>query len=386
MNSTLKKLFAPVLLSIVLLVLGGGAVLASTPAPSCNQDPSIQGCLYFPSAHYTIAPLITHTVTYSDIAGAVRSVPIAIRVPVSAPTPLPVVIWSHGGASGHINPANTLSEWSETTAGAGYLTISIAHVPRNKNERWSLCQAIATLPGGRWQLDDQQTCEYFKYLNWDRPHDIRAVLDELAPMNAHGKFQGLIDLDHIAVGGHSSGSSGALTVGGALRNFTGSPVDLSDPRPVAFLALSPQQPGTEGFFDMDYQQPIHSWMPITRPVLIGTGDGDSTCSPTEIPGSCYGETPYGRRIAFERMSPGDKYLIYFHDTDTFHQLFALETQNAKCGTGVQQQKCDEVAHTLQSVALAFLDGYLRQNALALQWLGGNDVEIATDGVAEWSSK
>lgn len=207
--------------------------------------------------------------------------------------------------------------------------------------------------------------------------------------NAQGNLQGRIDLAHIAVGGHSSGSSGALTVGGALRNFTGTPVDLSDPkhRPVAYLAFSPQPPGTEGFFDTDYQQPIHSWQPITRPVLFGTGDGDNTCDPlVEQPGSCLGDMPYGRRIAFERMAPGDKHLIYFHDADAFHELFDLNTDNAQCGRDIAQQKCGEVALTLRSVALAFLDGYLRENELALQWLAGNDVELATDGVAEWSRK
>lgn len=253
-----------------------------------------------------------------------------------------------------------------------------------------MCAAIAALGPitPTWDLNDQATCDHFKYLNWDRPHDIRAVLDELERRNRRGALQGMINLAAIAVGGHSSGSSGALTVGGALRNFTGTPVDLSDPahRPAAYLAFSPQPPGTEGFFDTAYQQPLHSWQPITRPVLIGTGDGDSTCDGLEEPGSCFGDIPYSRRIAFERLSPGDKYRIYLHDVATFHTLFALSTDNGKCNTGAAQQKCEAMAHTLRSVALAFLDRYLRQDPFAQQWLGGNDVEIATGGVAEWSHK
>lgn len=51
-----------------------------------------------------------------------------------------------------------------------------------------------------------------------------------------------------------------------------------------------------------------------------------------------------------------------------------------------QQKCDDVAHVLRTTALAFLDGYLREDAFALQWLGRNDVELATSGMAEWSRK
>lgn len=392
MSHTVKKLLMPVLLFVTLVVLGEQALSASTPAPPCDPAQVQRGCLYFPSDHYTVAPVITDTIIYTDIAGLTRSVRIAIRIPITAPVPLPVVIWSHGGAEGHTNPAKSMVGWSETTAEAGYLTISIAHSSRTDTRRL-LCNAIMTTvtiteTGYGWDLRDEDRCEYFKYLNWDRPYDIRAVLDALERMNAQGALQGRIDLAHIAVGGHSSGSSGALTVGGALRNFTGASIDLSDPehRPAAYLAFSPQQPGSEGFFDTDYQQPIHSWISITSPVLFGTGDGDNTCDRGAEPGSCYGETPYGRRIAFERIAPREKYRIYFHDADTFHELFALNTDNEKCGTEVTQQKCDEIARTLRSVALAFLDDHLRGNMVAQQWLGRNDVELATGGVAEWSHK
>jgi len=391
MNHALKKLFISVLLLIVLMAMEESALSASTPAPICDPAQLQRGCLYFPSDHYTVS-LITDTISYTDTAGLTRNVPIAIRIPISAPVPMPVVMWSHGGADGHANPAKSMLEWSETTAEAGYLTISIAHSSRT-NTRTLLCNAIMTTvtiteTGYGWDLRDEDRCEHFKYLNWDRPYDIRAVLDELERRNGQGALQGRIDLAHIAVGGHSSGSSGALTVGGALRNFTGVSVDLSDPeqRPVAYLAFSPQPPGSEGFFDTDYRRPHHSWENITAPVLFGTGDGDSTCDPLEEPGSCFGDIPYGRRIAFERRSPVDKYLIYFHDADTFHELFALNTDNEKCGTEVTQQKCDEIARTLRSVALAFLDDHLRGNMVAQQWLGRNDVELATGGVAEWSHK
>jgi hypothetical protein len=194
-------------------------------------------------------------------------------------------------------------------------------------------------------------------------------------------------MTRIAVGGHSAGAGGALTVGGALRNFTGIPVDLSDAlrRPVAFLAFSPQQPGNEGFFDTDFGRSSHSWMRIARPVLIGTGDGDSTCKPGLEPGSCIGDMPYGRRIGFRRMPQGSKYHIYVHDPDAFHGLYALSTD--KCATkGVNQQKCDEIARWLQSTALAFLDAHVRQDANAFAWLQSTNIETASQGVAEWQRK
>ena len=350
-----------------------GAIFAQ--APTCNQALT-PGCLYFP-ANQTTFQTVTNQTTYTDNAGLQRTVAVAIRIPTGAPNPMPVVIWSHGGATGKTDPLNSMVEWSETTAEAGYLTISIAHTPRTDQERQQLCQSIG--------INDPATCEVFKHLNWDRPFDVRAVIDALVQMNQQGEFRGKIDVEHIAVGGHSAGAGGALSVGGALRNFAGTPVSLADPRPIAFLAFSPQQPGTEGFFDTDFKQPTHSWQPIARPVLIGTGDGDNACKAIEEPGNCQGETPSGRRSNFDRMSPGNKYRIYVHDADTFHTLFELQT--SKCATlGVNQTKCDGIARLLRSVGLAFLDSHVRQNAFANLWMQSNNVETASLGVAEWSRK
>jgi hypothetical protein len=290
---------------------------------------------------------------------------------------MPVVIWSHGGAHGKTDSLNSLAAWSDTTAAAGYLTVSIAHHPRSEQERNQLCVSIG--------IPDPATCDLFKHLNWDRPFDITAVIDDLEVLNQQGGLRGQIAVDRIAVGGHSAGAGGTLSVAGALRSFTGAPVLLADPRPVAFLAFSPQQPGTEGFFDTDFQRPLHSWQPLTRPALVGTGDGDNGCHPTEVPGACPGETPYGRRLNFDRMPAGGKYRIYLHDADTFHTLFAVSTTDC-ISRGVNQSKCDEMARWLQSVALAFLDGHVRQDAFALQWLHTDNVETASRRIAEWDFK
>ena len=233
---------------------------------------------------------------------------------------MPAVVWSHGGADGKSSPATSMVEWSETTARAGYFTLSIAHAHREPASRRRLCNSIG--------IADDATCTIFKYLNWDRPHDIRAVLDELGRLAA-GEFSSQIDIETIALGGHSAGSGGALTVAGARRIFVGEPSESGTRRPVAFLAFSPQQPGSEGFFDTRFGKPRHSWTGLHRPVFVATGDGDSTCNPGPEPGSCIGDTPFGRRIAFHRLpADGNKYHLYLHDADAFHTLFQLNT--GKC--------------------------------------------------------
>jgi poly(3-hydroxybutyrate) depolymerase len=353
----------------------GAASGALAQAPTCNQAPG-PGCLYFPAAIYEFTPF-ERTTFYTDTAGDQREVRVLIRQPLGAPAPMPVVVWSHGGADGKSSPATSMVEWSETTARAGYLTVSIAHTHREPASRRRLCNAIG--------IADDATCTVFKYLNWDRPHDIRAVLDAIGIL-ATGELRGQIDMQRVAVGGHSAGSGGALTVAGARRIFVGAPEEISDPRPIAFLAFSPQQPGSEGFFDTRFQKPRHSWTDVQRPVLTATGDGDSTCNPGPEPGSCIGDTPFGRRIGFQRMpASGNKYHLYLHDADAFHMLFQLNA--GKCAElGVDQQKCDEAVRWLSSAALAFLDGHVQQIPAALQWLQSNRIEVASGGVAEWQRK
>jgi hypothetical protein len=361
------------LLFTITLLAAAPAVQAQ--APFCPHAPG-PGCLYLPAASYGHMPL-ERSVTYTDASGQLREVGFLIRQPLGAPAPMPVVVWSHGGADGKSDPQHSMRAWSEVTARAGYFTVSIAHAHRGQDSRRQLCTAIGIV--------DDATCEVFKYLNWDRPHDIRTVLDELERL-AVGDFAGQIDIERIAVGGHSAGSGGALTVAGAWRSFGGAPMTISDPRPVAFLAYSPQQPGSEGFFDTRFGEPRHSWFDITRPVLLASGDGDSTCSPGPEPGSCVGDTPHGRRIPFQRMPASqNKYQLYVHEADAFHTLFQLN--GAKCPQlGVDAQRCDDIVRWLTSTTLAFLDAHLRQHAQALQWLQSDRIGTASGGVAEWQRK
>ncbi len=351
------------------------AVQAQAQAPACHETQG-DDCLYFPTARHNFTTYGRST-TYLDASGRPRQVKVLLRVPIGAPAPLPVVVWSHGGADGKNSPTSSMAEWSELTAAAGYFTVSIAHAGRDQDSRRALCRSSAL------GIADVATCEVFKYLNWDRPHDIQAVLDELARMNTSGEFVGQIDLLRIAVGGHSAGSSGAQTIGGAKRIFTAAPQDLSDPRPVAFMALSPQQPGGEGFFDTRFRRPQHSWSNMLRPVFTATGDGDSTCNAGDSPGSCVGDMPYGRRIGFDRMpAVGNKYLLYLHDADAFHTLFELN--GTKCIALLNDPfKCGEMARWLSSAGLAFLDAHVRQVPQALQWLQSGRIVNASGGVAEW---
>lgn len=369
----MRTIIAPAALALAL----GTHAPAHAAAPECGAAPA-PDCLYTSPASYGIEPPFERRTSYSDISTQTRELRVLVRVPVGAPEPWPVVIWSHGGAEGKDNPRHSMAEWSAVSAAAGYLTLSIAHPSRLDPSRDQLCTAIGIV--------DPVGCDNFKHLNWDRPYDIRAVIDAVRQMNSSGELAGRIDVDRIAVGGHSAGSGGAQSVGGAKRMFVAAtPVDMSDPRPVAFLAFSPQQPGSEAFFDTDFRRPEDSWATMTRPVLTATGDGDSTCKPGIEPGSCVGDTPYGRRLGFQRMPTGGKYQLYVHDADAFHTLFELNA--GKCAElRLDQVKCDDIVRWLTATGLAFLDGHVRGLAGARQWLESDRIVRASLGVAEWLRK
>ena len=362
-----------IVLALAVTLLGSAGAMAQPE--NCGPYP---GCLYAPPASYAV-DRTSVVVTYTDIAGLQRDVPITIRWPIGKPGPLPVVIWVHGGGDGHSNPVTSMNEWSTATAQAGYLSIAGAHGRRQGASLESLCQALGV------SLAD---CPTFQPLNVDRPRDVTAVIDWLAVINAQaGPLNGRIDIDRIAVGGHSAGSAAALTVAGAGRLLVGNvPWSLADPRPIAFIGLSPQGPGAIGFFDTDFQQPLSSWDGIgRRPVLIATGDGDTHGCPNGLLRDMCTETPMMRRIAFDRLRPGDKYLTYINSAETFHNLFALKTGECQ-QKNVSQNDCDAFASWLQASVFAFLDSYLEGRFPARLWLQSPLLKLATGAIADIDRK
>src|SRR5262245_53362421 len=160
------RVFAGALVAAIATITAAPSSFAQ--AQTCTQAPG-PACLYLPAASHGFTPF-ERSVFYTDNAGQPREVKVLMRQPLGAPLPMPVVIWSHGGTDGKRDPATSMAEWSELSARAGYFSISIAHAPRDEASRALLCQSIGM---------DTAACKVFAHLNWDRPHDIRVVLDEL---------------------------------------------------------------------------------------------------------------------------------------------------------------------------------------------------------------
>ncbi|NBC17312.1 MAG: hypothetical protein GVY18_08380 [Bacteroidetes bacterium] len=324
---------------------------------SCSET-SPAACHYRPAATYATG-LDTVTVIDTERAAGPRRIPLAIRYPKDAEGPRPVVLWSHGGARGHRNPVSSGAEWGEVFARAGYVSVHLAHRPRDRASREALCRHL----GAATQAD----CQTFKYLNYDRPHDVRRVLDYLEEIAKRPPFQHRLDLDRIAMAGHSAGAGATMMLAGAERTYFGTPTVLDDARLRAFLAFSPQGPGEEQFHEQ-------SWDHIDRPMLLATGAGDVTS----------GSTPENRRAPFTLMPPGDKYLLYLDHPGARHTLFNLKDR--QCLDDAAPTTCRVMLDGLRTTALAFLDAYLLDRPAAHTWLASRQITTGTTGIAEWRQR
>jgi hypothetical protein len=285
-----------------------------------------------------------------------------------------VVIWSPASGDSAA-PQEVLSKWSETTAKAGYFTVTVAHQPRANADRIDLCLANG--------LDTLRECFFFNPVNWDWPNDLSQVINWLEGVNQAGppEIRGRIDLKRIAVAGFADGSSGALSLAGARRMLASEKLaeaeDFSDARPIAFVALSPQGPTLEGFFDTERGREVTSWTSIERPVLTVSGAGDNNC--LQLFGGCTsGDTPSRRRIPFELMPPGNKYEMFIDSVLIPHDFIgSLDT--ASCS-------CEEFDTWLRSTVLAFLDANVRELPAAAAWLKAGLIAPASNRTVIWSAK
>lgn len=339
----------------VKLILAAGLALAAAAQPPV---------LYSPGPPVPFA-LSTANLSYRDAAGDQRTLSLTLRAP--AGNSLPVVLWSH---SQDVRAA-TLQRWSEATAAAGYLTITIDHPTRDIPQVLRLCEAL--------KVTTDEQCREVGQVNWDRPHDLRQVLDWLE-RNAPNA-----DLQRIALAGHADGASAALSLAGAKRLLSSAnrrtADDFTDPRPLAFVALSPHGPMRQGFYDVDWRDPVSGYVGVKRPVLLVTGVGDNNC---DDQGTCItGDSPARRRAVFHVLPPGGKILMHFGSAQLAHEQFGT-LDPALCT--LSRAECDAFDRWMRSTVLAFLDTHVRRSTAAEIWLAENARRIAAASNITWETK
>lgn len=308
-------------------------------------------------------PMLTQqtlALDYVDAAGDTRAINIEIRPPAGATTPVPVVLWSHGGAGGESDPTSVGEGWTAPFVNAGYCMVAIAHAGRPCASQERLRVAVG--------YSAVIACNTWKYLSWDRPHDVRRVLDYLEAETAPGgTLAGLLDMNRVAYAGHSAGAGAVLVTAGARREIAGLERDISDPRPKAFISCSPQGVGFDDFTDSSYRDRV------TRPHLTLSGKGDTT---NGVP------DPITRLDAFMIMAPGDKYVGWNTETEAAHNLFNGKTSTC-VSRGATLTQCEEFLEWNQTAAIAFLDAHVKGDAAALALVQSDELKDRTGAIFTW---
>ncbi|MGE0131382.1 MAG: hypothetical protein AB7U82_25150 [Blastocatellales bacterium] len=304
------------------------------------------GGLYIPPQRFTMVTLDGYTVR--DAAHN-RDIPIFIRYPKEAAGQLPMILWSHGGGP-QTNGQYHAEEWGAVLAQSGYLVIHMSHVPRTSIEIGALYT--------EYGVPANQRQDAFGPLEVDRPRDAKAVLDDLDNIeNFFPAIKGRINRNAIGVAGHSFGSYTAMTLAGGRVNLIGAPGHADDsfldPRPRAFLALSPQGPGRLGWKEDSYRE-------INRPVMFATGLGDSTS----------GEQAPSRVRAHRLLAPGDNYLLFINRADANHETFNLQNHAQL-----------EFNQWIASTGVAWFDAALKGLPAARNFLTSGRTETASNNVA-----
>ncbi|HEX9161270.1 MAG TPA: hypothetical protein VF980_06145 [Thermoanaerobaculia bacterium] len=260
-----------------------------------------------------------------------RTVPVRMYVPVGAPEPLRVVVFSHGTANGRDGYSYLGSQW----ASHGYLSVHPEHVGAGRD-----LERKGPLPG--LMVDDDLT------LRQIYPQDLHFVIDQLAKIQIGPR----IDATHVAVAGHSMGAYAVL----ALAGLQVGDDSYRDNRVVAGIPISMSE-------DLDPA----AYAGVTIPLLHITGTADMSL--------VYGTLPHDRRVPFESIGGGgDEYLVTIvggtHSTPS-----------------EDESPDNHRAHdVIRAASTAFLDAYLRHDARAAKWLSGGGLKKFADGDARVERK
>lgn len=332
-------------------------------------------CLYAPDQTYMVgAPATFDTLSYNDVLGQERRLAIAIYRPMGMTESAPLILLSHGGATGKTDPLKSMDKWAPTFAAAGYIAVAIAHPGRSDASYDALCAEVGF-------TSTAIMCAV--KIDWDRPFDVAVVLDWLEARTAVGEpLEGRIDWTKVGHAGHSAGAGAAEMLAGVSRNYicaqpfgynqgTVVPCDAADlvatpeARVKAVLALSPQGPGQSGFMTEGYAN-------VAVPLLMATGANDGD------PGE-----PDNRKGVYDAIAASasghDFGRIYLEDQGAKHTLFEAET-DACVDTGATLVHCEEMRGWLLSVGVAWFDGHLRGDSRAIEWLQSGNFQRATGGV------
>ena len=277
-----------------------------------------------------LAETYTYTEEWTDKARQ-RTVPVRVYLPDAKQVEkCPIVLLSHGLGGSREGFPYLGEYWSKH----GYIVIAMQHPGSDR-------EAIARRPGSTVAglMSEAINAENAQA----RVADVKFVLDELTRrMETDRNLKGRLDLDKIALGGHSFGAHTVLSIAGRL------PFE-PEPRIKAAIAMSPSLP-TGANASVLLRR-------VKMPMLHLTGTKDDSPIRPEL-------KPSDRRIPFDNIGAPGQYLVIFNEGN--HMLFSGHAR--PLGLSRMERECQPI---IQELTLKFLDATLRQDTKAQEWLNGS---------------
>lgn len=255
--------------------------------------------------------------------------PLSVRVTFpSSGGPYPIIVFSHGMYGSETGMDPLIQTWAKH----GYVVIQPTHA-----DSLRYADAEVWRDAMRGSLDNVD--------NWrERPGDIKLVLDHLEWLE--GKvpdLKGKMDRKKIGMSGHSYGAWTTQMVAGMKLISGKQTLTLADPRPKAFVVISPH--GLGGGITED------SFGTMRSPMLFVSGDNDH--------GRGDWDPKVHRRQAFDLCPPGDRTLVWIKDA--YHDFGGLTGRSPRRPRSDGLMGAPNPAHVklAQNSTLAFWDAYLK---------------------------
>jgi hypothetical protein len=197
---------------------------------------------------------------------------------------------------------------------------------------------------------------------WDaRVRDAAFVVDSLPSIGERiPPLAGKLDAARVGVGGHGEGAAAAGILAGATvdPSKTDKGKGLPDPRPKAFLLISPPAAGKGGWTSS-------SWAGVARPLLVVAGSRETSPKPK-------GADATWRPDAFRLSASGDKYCLWLPGGSALSATGQYaEPGAALAGRGKGAPTAQgEIAlfKDVKAATIAFWDAFLRGDAAAQAFL------------------
>ncbi len=283
-----------------------------------------------------------------------RDIPLKIYYPAGQKD-VPLIIFSHGYGGNKDGYVYLGAGW----ASAGYAVILPTHEGGDRQ---------AAMAGGYTAMFKGESVVTSSQLD-DNAHDISFIISSLPDIERRApELDGVIDTKRIGVAGHSMGAGTTLVLAGAT--LPGSSALASDPRPLAFLAISPQ-----GMFS---SADAHRWDGIVRPTLTLYGSSDE--------GEQH-QAPSWRLDPFEHMPPGNKYNLIVDGANHFSFADAAKAPAvaAMLAHG-QTRDMNQIHDYVVRTTLIFWNAYLGNDSAALAQLRSGQPLIPEEPIGALSVK